>query len=143
MKRGAHLATSPRRRREKGSTLLESAVLLLTFLVMVLGIMDWGRMMLANNFISYGAREGARYAATHGNSATHPASTSDISTLVKNEAVGLDTSKITVTTTWTPSGNNSPGSTVNVVVQYSFTAIAPYMPGNMTLKSSSTMTVLH
>src|SRR5690242_12145037 len=104
---------------QKGSALMESAFVFTAFMVIIFGIMDWGRIMLANNFVSYAAREGARYAIVHGSSSPHPAAASDVTTVVKNQAVALDPSKITVTTTWSP--NNSPGSSATVKVAYSFT----------------------
>lgn len=110
-----------------------------TFLVIILGIMDWGRLMLANNFVSYSAREATRYAIVRGSSSPHPAQTSDVATFVKNEAVGLETSKVTVSTTWSP--DNNPGSTVAVTVSYAFVPIAPYMPLNMSIASTSKMII--
>src|SRR5437660_8183268 len=69
----------PRRARtQKGSALMESAFVFTAFMVIIFGIMDWGRMMLANNFVSYAAREGARYAIVHGSSSPHPAQASDV-----------------------------------------------------------------
>jgi Flp pilus assembly protein TadG len=124
---------------QKGSAIIEGACVTLVFLAMIFGIMDWSRMMFANNFVSSAARDATRYAMVHGSSSSSPALASDLTTLVKNEAVGLDPTKITVSTTWNP--NNSPGSSVTVQVQYSFQGIAPYMPSSMTLKSSSTMLI--
>ena len=125
--------------RQKGSALIEGTFVTLAFLAMILGIIDWSRMMMANNFVSNAARDATRYAMVHGSGSSSPAQASDLTTLVKNRAVGLDPTKITVTTTWNP--NNSAGSSVTVQVQYSFQALVPYMPSSMTLKSASTMII--
>ena len=124
---------------QRGSALVEGAFVTLSFLAIVIGIMDWGRMMLANNFVSYAARDATRYAIVHGSSSSNPATSSTLTTLVKNEATGIDSSGITVTTTWNP--DNNPGSSVTVTVQYSFQPLAPYMPSSSTLKSASTMII--
>ena len=119
--------------------MLESALVFTVFMVMVFGIMDWGRMMLANNFVSYAAREATRYASVHGTASGHSCTSTDLTNLVNGAAVGLDTSKITVTPTWSP--NHNAGSTVSVTVQYAFTPIAPYVP-TATLKAASQMVIL-
>jgi Flp pilus assembly protein TadG len=124
---------------QKGSVMIESAGVLLVFLLIIFGIMDWARVMLANNFVSYAAREATRYAIVHGSSSQHPAQLSDLTSLVKGQAAGLDSSKISVSATWSP--NNSPGSTATVRVSYSFQALAPYMPSNMNLSSASSMVI--
>ena len=140
MNHAAKIEASRRRATtQRGSALIEGTLVTLTFLAMTLGIMDWGRMMLANNFVSYAARDATRYAMVHGSGSSHPAQASDLTTLVKNESVGLDPANITVSTTWNP--DNSPGNSVTVSVQYSFQSLAPYMPSSMTLKSSSTMII--
>ena len=70
--------------------MIESAGVLLVFLLIIFGIMDWARVMMANNFVSYAAREATRYAMVHGSSSPHPAVLNDLMTLVKAAAAGLD-----------------------------------------------------
>lgn len=134
------LKTPPNSRRpgERGSSLLEGALCLTAFLMIVFGTIDFGRMIFAYNFVAYGAREGTRYAAVHG--ITNPVDGPAVTTFVSNEAVALDPNLLTVNTTWAP--DHKPGSTVQVRVQYSFAPIAPYMPtGTITLSSTSKMLV--
>ena len=118
---------------------MEGSLVFLAFIVMLLGIMDWSRMMLAYNSVSYSAREATRYAIVHGSSSGHAATSTDLTNVVKNATIGLDPSQIAVTSTWNP--NNGPGSSVTVRVQYNFQPIAPYMPSLLTLNSSSTMVI--
>jgi Flp pilus assembly protein TadG len=125
-------------RSERGSTLVEGALCITVYLMIIFGTIDFGRMVFAYNFVSFGAREGARYAMVRGT--THATDAAGITAFVKSGAVGLNQGSITVTPTWTP--DHSPGSTVQVQVQYSFQPIAPYMPtGPITLSSTSIMLI--
>jgi hypothetical protein len=57
-----------RRRRQRGQALLEFAVVLPVFMVVLLGMIDLGRVIWANDSISNAAREAARFAIVHGGS---------------------------------------------------------------------------
>jgi Flp pilus assembly protein TadG len=56
----------PDRRDERGQALMEFAVVLPVFLVILLGMIDIGRGVWANNTVANAAREAARYASVHG-----------------------------------------------------------------------------
>ena len=60
------------RSRQSGQALLEFALILPIFVVAVLGMIDVGRAIWANNAVANAAREAARYAAVHGGSQTNP-----------------------------------------------------------------------
>jgi Flp pilus assembly protein TadG len=51
--------------RRKGSTLVESSILLLLFLVILIGVLDAGQVMFFHQFLTERVRTGARYAAVH------------------------------------------------------------------------------
>jgi Flp pilus assembly protein TadG len=123
---------------KRGNTILEGALCLTIFLMILFGIIDFGRMVFAYNFVSYAAREATRYAVVRGT--TNATNAAALTTFVQNEAVGLNTTALTVTPTWTP--DHTPGSTVQVVVSYTFRPIAPYVPvGPFTLSSTSKMLI--
>ena len=116
--------------------MVEAALSLTVFLMVLFGIVDLGRMIWSFNLVAHGAREGIRYAIVHGNTSSTPASVTDIASYLANQTLGLATNSTTVTVTWTP--DNSPGSTVNVEVRYSYDPIAPYIPpGTWTLRARS------
>jgi Flp pilus assembly protein TadG len=118
--------------------LVECALCLTIFLMILFGSIDFGRMVFAYNFCSYAAREATRYAIVRGT--VNATTSSAITSFVKHEAAGLDGSAITVTSTWTP--DHTPGSTIQVKVSYTFKPIAPYMPaGTFTLSSTSKMLI--
>jgi len=110
-----------RRRRSRGSTLVESAIVAVVFLLLLVGIMEFGRLGLAYNEVSFAAQCAARYAAVRGSSSGHPAAASDVQSVAKVYTGALDNRQVTVTTTWTP--NNNPGSTVKVKVTYKFDTV--------------------
>ena len=56
------------RRRQRGQGLAEFALVLPVFLLMLLGMVDIGRAVWANNAVANAAREAARYASVHGGS---------------------------------------------------------------------------
>ena len=52
-------------KRRRGSTLVESSVVLLLFLVLLIGVLDMGQILFFHQFLSERVRAGARYAAVH------------------------------------------------------------------------------
>jgi len=57
-----------RERRQGGQALMEFALVIPIFLVMLIGMVDVGRAVWANNALANAAREGARHAIVHGGS---------------------------------------------------------------------------
>ena len=49
----------------KGSTLVESSIILMVFMVLFVGIMDMGQVLFFHNFLNDRVRIGARYAVVH------------------------------------------------------------------------------
>jgi Flp pilus assembly protein TadG len=58
--RGRHLAA------RRGQTLVEFAMVLPVLMIMLVGTLDLGRVVLANDTVGAAAREAARYAVVHG-----------------------------------------------------------------------------
>jgi Flp pilus assembly protein TadG len=52
----------------KGQALVEFAVVIPIFLLILFGALDLGRVIWANDIVANAAREGARYASVHGSS---------------------------------------------------------------------------
>ena len=126
--------------RQRGAAALEFGRAFLVFFFVVYGIMEFGRIVASYNIISGAAREGVRYAMVHGSASGSPASASDVQTVVRNWAIGLDTSSVVVTTTWNP--GNAPGSTVKVKASYTVTPFTSLILQNgITVQSSSQRTI--
>jgi Flp pilus assembly protein TadG len=124
---------------QKGSAMVELALCLMGFLLLTIGSMEFGWGIYAYNFCAYAAQDGARWASVRGSGSTSPASVTDIQAYVQSEAVGLTTSLITTTPTWsappttgnptptqytTPTGYNTPGNVVTVTVYYTIVPLA-------------------
>jgi Flp pilus assembly protein TadG len=112
------------------------------FMTFFLAIMEFGWAVFNYNFVSYAAREGARYASTRGSQCQSPctqATTNIVQAFIRNEAVAMDTSLVAVTTTYAP--NNTPGNQVTVNVSYPIPALLGWLTGGATITASSTMRI--
>ncbi|MGA3018216.1 MAG: TadE/TadG family type IV pilus assembly protein [Bryobacteraceae bacterium] len=122
--------------KRRGSTMLEPALVTSLFLVLLMGITDFGRMGFAFNSIEFAAHRAARWATTRGSSSGHAATVAAVQAEAQANVAALDNTQLTVGVTWTP--NNNPGSTVQVQVTYNFkTLLIPISSKALTLKSTS------
>ena len=64
----ARAVTRAGRQAERGQALLEFALVIPIFLTLLIGMVDIGRIVWANNTVSNAAREAARFAVVHGGS---------------------------------------------------------------------------
>lgn len=132
-------------RRERGSALVEFAAVFTVLFMFLFAIMDLSRALYSYHFVADAAREGTRYAMVRGSTCKSwttacPAASSDVQTYLKNVPAGINPKSVTVTTTWTP--NNSPGSVVQVQVQYSFQPIFPLIPKAALVMTSTSQVVI-
>lgn len=127
----------PRRRvrafvRDEGAqSLVEFALVLPVFLLLVTGLFDVGRAVWQENSLAYAAREGTRYAIVHGsagNPAVGPCSNclnpatnnlGNIVNAVNNNAIGVYNIDVTIDY---PDGDNQRNHRVTV------DATAPFVP---------------
>lgn len=142
---------------EEGSVMLEFVLMAMCFLTILFGLLDFGRALYTYNYVSYAARDGARFAIVRGSSCTSfatdcPTSTSGsgVSTYLKTVTLppAINDNNLTVTATW-PGGNpgctgavNSPGCIVRVNVKYTFSFIIPFIPKITSLMSSTSQMVI-
>jgi len=151
------IAVSRRRRsNQKGSSLVELAICFLSFILLTVGALDFAMAVYAYNFCYYAARDTSRWVSVHGsNSATasdcsgNPgmasgcaANSTDVSNHVAAMAIALNSSNLTVTTTWTP--DTTPGSEVNVNVAYAVVPLSGLgLTQNLNVASASQMEMVH
>lgn len=120
----------------RGSTMLEGALVMTTFVILLVGAMDFGRLGFTYNSVTYAAHQAARFAATRGSASGHPASVATIQSNAESNLIGLSATGLTVSVTWAP--NNNPGSQVKVVVSYSFLPlVVPISSNTLVLKSTA------
>ena len=92
--------------------MVESALAMLVFAVLVAGVMELGLALFVSNSIAFAAQRAARYASVRGSGSGHPATVSDIQPNAQSYAAPLATGALSVAVSWTP--DNTPGSTVQV-----------------------------
>ncbi len=131
--------TLNRHEQSRGAALMEFALGFLTFILLVMGLMELGRAVWTYTTIAEAARQGARYAMAHGS--TDPVTNDQITSVVQANAVGLDPNALTVSTSWTP--DNERGGTVQVRVQYPFQFVTPWIASisSVTMGSTSRMII--
>ena len=76
---GLRTAPDDRREDQRGQALIELAIVLPVFMLIVFGLVDVGRLVYTNATLSQAAREGARLAAAEANwiGSSHPACVAD------------------------------------------------------------------
>jgi Flp pilus assembly protein TadG len=111
--------------RKRGQTMVEFALILPIFILIIVVIFDFGRAVYYYNAIHNAAREGTRYGVIHPKVADYGA----IVARVKEYAVGLGVDNITVNVTQGPYENvgdfNNP--TIKVTVTYCFEPVTPFV----------------
>lgn len=121
-------------RSNRGQAMVELALVLPLILLILFGIMEFGRAYQAYITVNYLAREGARKGAVG-------ATATEIETLAKDRARigGLDDSLVTVATT-----KSADGTLVTVKVSYPFELLIPLISdvvGQVVLPMSATLTM--
>ncbi len=123
--------------KEKGQALVEMALVLPILLLLLFGIIEFGRIFSAGLVVNLGAREGARLGAIG-------ATDSAIVTRVQNTAINLDVSQLSVAIT-PGETDRKRGGEVRVQVSYPVVVFAPFISaftGNtVTVEGTSVMRV--
>jgi Flp pilus assembly protein TadG len=125
------------RKQRKGAAAVEFALVAPVFVLLVFGMIEYGRMVMVQQVITNASREGARRAVLDG--VTSADVTNTVTTYLTNGAV----SGATVTLNPTNPASASSGSPVTVTVSVPYTAVSwlpsPFFLGSATLTSTSTM----
>ena len=129
-------------KRERGTVLVENVMVMLTFFIITIGMIELGLGVWAYNTVAHAARSGARYAIVHGDGycalCDHE---SEIKTATKNAAIGLKLDPITDIFV-TPAASYAIGSNVTVRVTYTYRFFSRVLPSaSVSLHSTSTMVI--
>lgn len=124
------------RRERRGAAVVEMAMVLPIFVMVVLGIVEFGRAMMVGQMVTNAAREATRLSIVDGSS------NSSVSTWVEsflNDSLGVSASDVTVTITVDPApGNDDPldkiedaqtRDLVTIKVEVPFDKVS-YIPGD-------------
>jgi Flp pilus assembly protein TadG len=130
-------------RNDDGSVMVEFGLIAVTFVLLLLGVVELGRLVLVYTTMANSARAGTRYAIVHGgeltSGASGPGNTTAVQTAVNNYAsAGLVNTAILVVTVAYPDGTNTAGSRVTVTVQYPFDPLVGYFNTLLNTNLSST-----
>ena len=101
---------------ERGQTVIEFALALPILLLLLIGIFDVARMVWYTNTLAHAAREGTRYAITHGAGSGSPNGHPPLDDTAVRDAVTRSATGVpdlTVVVTW-PDGDSERGSRVAV-----------------------------
>jgi Flp pilus assembly protein TadG len=108
---------------ESGNLIIEAAVCLPILFLISLGVIQLLLFLASYIGATYGARAAVRYAAVHGAASITPCTAANLTAIVSTYAIGIPSSSIQVTPTWSPS--NAVGSTVSVQVSLSWATGIP------------------
>ena len=122
---------------ERGSTMVEFALVAFLFVLLLIGIGEFGIASWAKNSVASAAREGSRFAMVRGQTSGHVADETAVANYVRSKA---SISPLSVTTVWTPDKN--PGSVVTVTVTYPYKRVGLLIP-NKSLTSTSKMVIVY
>lgn len=164
---GATVTRSAHRDEPRGQALVEFALVIPIFLLLLFGIIEGGRFVFFYEMLSNATREGARYAIVHGSNSACPSgplpgdlvNTCDplgrnVKNAVRDAAVSLvDTGDLFVSEPqWCVAGSSPPkrgyvcegtnarGNYVTVFVDYSYSPVIPVLP-SITISVESTLVI--
>jgi Flp pilus assembly protein TadG len=131
-----------------GQTLVEFAVVTVITVMMLLFVVEMGRMLLVYTAVANAARAGLRYAIVHGSSRTTGATVNSASGPSSNPAQvlsvisdfagagALTTSLLIVSVTY-PGSSNAPGQNVNITVVYPYNPLTTYFTKTLLLGTAT------
>lgn len=136
-------------RRSRGQALVEFAIVVPIFFLILFAIIDFGRYVYYVQILNNAAREGTRYAIVHGANGIPKTGPPDdpsgaaVIDVVRNYAIGVigleDASVLDIDPTWDPANNNR-GTKVTVEVVYAFRSVIPIVPiPAISVKGASTL----
>lgn len=139
--------------------MVEFAISASALLLVMFGILEFGRVMYTYHTVSNAARLGARWAIVRGSNCLRldhcGAASSDIQAWVQSQVPMIDSNVLSVNATWSdssdpstdcsktdPANNNVPGNLVCVTVSYPFNFAIPFVSQSaLTLSSTSKMII--
>ena len=149
---------SRRKRHRRGAALVGTAVTIMVFVAMILGMVDFGILVLRHHVLAQATRQLARRVIVHGDLSTEmgtwgPTTVNiyaddpgEMGTIVRNNLVAINPANVSIQVQWIDAGTS-----VQAHDRITVTTTAPFQPmltflfGNptFTLTASSTMPIAH
>jgi Flp pilus assembly protein TadG len=138
----------PIRRSRAGQSMVEFSLVCFMLGIVMLSVIEIGRMMLVYTAVANAARAGARYAIVHGSTRTTGAAMSNasgpgnnpaqvVSVVTDFAAAGaVNTARLVITVTY-PGGSNAPGQLISVTAKYPYDPLTRWLSMTMTLGSTT------
>ena len=123
----------------RGAATLELALALPVFLLLVVGLVEFGLVLYVKGMITAASREGARYGAVY---SLPPRTESDIEAHVQNYLQGLGLTGAGVTATPPSGGGSEAPVSVRVSYPYHFLVLShlvPHWAGTLNLSAETVM----
>ncbi|UKA48705.1 pilus assembly protein [Arthrobacter sp. FW305-123] len=145
MKSKAKRSRTPRIRRrsavnsQSGAVAVEFALVLPIFLVLVLGIFEFGRAFNIQISLSEAAREAARYAAIHQSESGYAVGDAQAAGVAAAPSVDLDPGDITITSSGTSPCNVEVSIAYNTPWMTGFPGLVPGMPAELNISGTGVM----
>jgi Flp pilus assembly protein TadG len=133
--------------REDGAILVESALTLMTFLMLILGIMESGRLLEVRNTVTEATREGARFAVSplHNHTSetwtlpTHDEISNQIRQLLSSASIDATAVSVTIDNNF-PFPSDPTTVCTRIVVSVPYQVLTPLVPfGGITIRAESVM----
>jgi Flp pilus assembly protein TadG len=128
---------------ERGQTLLEYSVVILTVLTVIFGVFETGRLILVYTTLAEAARAGARYAIVHGSDCTGSCVPSDGTATAKTVATAAGLTTVATSASYSPAGSTAPGTLVTVTVSYTFVPVTPLVTLGVPLASTTQAMIVY
>jgi len=141
----------------RGVAAVEGAVVFLTFVIILFGMLDLSLLVLEFNTVSEAARRLGRQAAVHGKMASPrmtiwgpgsvtgtAADGTEFAQALRPELATFNLSNVNYVIDW-PDGSNQPDDRVQVTVTYQYQPLIPFVLGNdaVPIQAVTTMQVAH
>jgi Flp pilus assembly protein TadG len=125
------------RERRRGAAAAEFAIVLPVFVLLIVGILEFGRMIMVQQILTNASREGARLACIDGSTE------SNVQTAVTQFLTNASVSGVTVTCTPSTLSSATPGSQITVQTSVPFDQVSwiasSWFATDVTLSSSCMM----
>jgi Flp pilus assembly protein TadG len=125
------------RRKRRGASVVEFAIVAPVFFLLVFGMIEYGRMVMVQQVLTNATREGARRAVLDG------ATTDDIEDVVEEYLTNSSIDGGTVTVSPDPPSSAGSGDPVTVTVSIGFDQVSwlpsPFFLGGKTMTAQSVM----
>jgi Flp pilus assembly protein TadG len=130
------------REEETGSDLVETALVLPLYLMLIFGITSFAILFFAYCNATYASRTAVRYAVVHSSTSLAPCNAATLQSIVNPLLWGAPSGGVVVTSQWNPS--NTIGNVVSVTVQMTYTHGLPYIsPNGLVVQVTSQGVILH